>query len=392
MADYKFVTSTGLVVPDTGAILTGVEDEYRGAFGQDLVTSPETPQGVLINAEAEGRDGVVRNNAEMANLFNPDYSYGVFLDAIWALTGGERKPATRSTVVARLTGIAGTVINQGAEASTDEGAVFYLDQGAIIGAGGYVDAVFKAVEVGPVPAPAGSLAQIRTAVLGWETINNTDAAVLGVLQESNMSARRRRRLTLALQGRQTPEAVQSLLADIDGYKSHTFRQNVEPTTQVIDGITLGPHSIYVCVDGGSDSDVAAALLESKGDGSGWNGAQEVSVVEPVSGQAYTVKFDRPGVINVIVRVTARFNGVDGQAIIPQAVSDYSNGLMEGEGGLTVGTGLSPFELAGAINRAEPRIFTSKVEFSLDGLVFSTDTVAAGLDQKINILTVQVLEL
>lgn len=393
MASYEYITSTGVVLPDTGDLRQEVEGEWRDAFGQDLVTSPETPQGVLITAEIEARDAVVRNNAELANQINPDYASGIFLDAIWALTGGARLPATYSQAAGVvLAGTPGTIVQAGAEiASVTTGAVFRLLGTVQFGAGGAATGSFACIDPGPIGALPGTLTEIRTAVLGWETVTNPTAAVLGSLEEGDTAARRRRRLTLALQGRQTPEAVQSLLADLPGYRSHTFRQNVTNAPLTVDGVTLAPHSIYVCVDGATDAAVAKALLESKGDGCDWNGATVVNVIEPISGQSYAVQFDRPAVIGVFVRVTARFNGLDGQTIIEDAIEQYASGTMAGETGLVVGGSLSPFELAGAVNQVEPRIFVTLVELSTDGINYAVQNIAANVSQLIAISDVQVLE-
>lgn len=94
MADYQFITSQGVIVPDTSTLRDDVENEYRSVFGQDLDVNPETPQGALITMEVENRDSVARNNAELANQINPDLAGGIFLDAIWALMGGQRFDAS----------------------------------------------------------------------------------------------------------------------------------------------------------------------------------------------------------------------------------------------------------------------------------------------------------
>ena len=67
--------------------------------------------------------------------------------------------------------------------------------------------------------------------------------------------------------------------------SLTFQENVSASTQTINGISMVGHSIYACVAGGTDTDVAAALLENKSSGCAWNGGTTVNVVEPASGQS-----------------------------------------------------------------------------------------------------------
>ena len=53
MSNYGWITSRGVVVPDTAELLASVENEWKEAFGQDLVVTPDTPQGVLISAETQ---------------------------------------------------------------------------------------------------------------------------------------------------------------------------------------------------------------------------------------------------------------------------------------------------------------------------------------------------
>lgn len=143
---------------------------------------------------------------------------------------------------------------------------------------------------------------------------------------------------------------------------------------------LGPHSIYVCVDGGADTDIARALLETKSLGAGWNGQVMVAVVDEASGQPYDVRFDRPEVIPVFIRVTARYSNLDGQRIIPDAIMTYVNGGLEGDAGFVVGNDVSPFELASAVNQVEPRIFIKKVEISVDGAVWQTEVLPVSIQQ------------
>ena len=104
MADvYDYILTTGVIVSDTGVINEEVITEYQQAFGSDLVTTPNTPQGVLITAETAARVAVADNNAALANQINPNVAGGVFLDAIGALTGTYRTPATPSTVMVSCT-------------------------------------------------------------------------------------------------------------------------------------------------------------------------------------------------------------------------------------------------------------------------------------------------
>lgn len=383
MADYNYVNSTGVIVPDTSTIREQVESEWKSAFGADLPVTPETPQGVIITAEVEARDGMVRNNAEVANQINPDIAGGIWLDALWALTRGKRRGATVSKLSGVVfSGIPRTPIPAGSLANVaSSGARFRTIVDLEIGSSGSVVGSMEAVEPGPVSAPAGSLTEIASTVLGWETVTNPSPAEIGKSRESDVSSRRRRRQTLALQSVGPQEAIISRIYNLDGVTSLSFRENITRSPLVIDGVvTLVPHSIYVCVDGGENIDIASALLDAKAVGPDFNGLIEVNVIEPFSGQIYSVKFDRPIERTFRARVTVKPSNLDVMTIIPDAITQGAQGELEGDTGLEVNQDLSPFELAGYINQVEPRIFVTRVEISEDGITWSSSDVVIKINE------------
>lgn len=382
MANYNHIISTGVIVPDTSSIREDVESEWRSALGSDVPLTPETPQGVMITAEVESRDAMVRNNAELANQINPDIAGGVWLDGLWALTRGKRRGATRSVLSGViLSGIPNTIIPAGSLASdSSSGAKFRTLATHILSASGTQTVTMEAVDSGPVAVAVGGLSEVASGVLGWETVYNPSAANVGKTIESDVSSRRRRRQTLALQSVGMVESIISRLYDVDGVRSLSFRENITSSPIVIDGVTLVGHSIYACVDGGESSDVALALFQSKAVGPDYNGEVTVPVLEPSSGQVYPVSFSRPVERTFRARVTIRSSNLDAMIIIPDAITSYVNGELDGDSGLTVNKDLSSFELAGAVNQVEPRIFVTLVETSEDGITWSSGVVKVLINQ------------
>jgi len=387
MPPYEFLTLTGTIVPDTADLLAEVQAEFRAALGADLSVDPETPQGVLITGEVQSRAAAAANNAALANQINPELSGGAFLDALCSLLGLERASETRTLVRdVGMFGQPGAVIPAGSRARTDAGDVFAAVGTVILPAGGYAETDFLSVEGGPIPCALGALTNIVDAALGWETVVNGNAGIPGTGLQSDESLRSLRRLTLARQGLATPEAVISALYSTPDVRSLTFRENVTSSTLVIpDVITMGPHSIWVCVDGGTNADVALALLANKTAGAGWNGLVSVTVTEPSSGQDYDVLFDRPGAIDMAVRVTVRRGQFVGNITetVQNAVIEYAAGAIPGERGFIVGGNVSPYEISGAVARRAPSLFVTKVEvgnaatgiFQLDEFVIALNEVA-----------------
>lgn len=387
MVDYGYVVGTGVIVPDTSNTLAEVQNEYRAAFGSDLDVSAETPQGVLITAETLSRDAVARNNAALANQINPNLAGGVFLDAIWAITGGRRFTATPSIVRgAVLAGVPTTIIPEGAIATTAVGDRFILTSPVVLGIDGTGPGVFQSEILGPIPAAIGALNQIATSVLGWETVSNPYAAEEGDPGESDAAARRRRRLTLALQAVALPEAIVSGLSDLPGVQSLAFRENITNVPLVIEDVTLSPHSIYVCIDGGIDNDIALMLLRKKSLGCDWNGTTTTTVQEPFSGQLYDVKFSRPVLVSIYMRVTVAAGApfADTPATVRAAILAYADGEQD-DTGFVVGGDVSAFELAGAVNRAAAPVYVTNFELSLDGVTFSTATIPITISHKAYVL-------
>ncbi|WBA58480.1 baseplate J/gp47 family protein [Providencia stuartii] len=373
MADYQFITSQGVIIPDTSTLRDDVESEFKSVFGQDLDVSPETPQGALITMEVENRDAIVRNNAELANQINPDLAGGIFLDAIWALMGGQRFDATHSFLSqVQFTGIADTIIPKGSQAASLNGDLFETTKTLIIGQDGSVTGDMRSIETGAIECGVGQLNKVASSVLGWETVHNPSTAVLGRNAETDLQSRRRRKQTLAKNTVSVGEAITSALYALEGVRSLAYRENYTDQPMVFDGITLVPHSIYVCVEGGDKEAIARSLLRTKTLGAAFNGSEKVEVLEAISGQTYPVKFDRAKEIVLFCRVTVKKATVDAQTIIPAAVEAWANGDIDGEGGLVVGRDVSPFEISAGINAVEPRLFITGVALSNDGKTWSSN--------------------
>src|SRR5262249_35563379 len=157
-------------------------------------------------------------NAALASQINPNVAGGVFLDAIMALTGMQRTPATRTLVTnVTLTGIASTVIPAGTLAATSAGDQFQSVSTVTLNPSGTPNVNFQSVQTGPIPCAGSALNTIVSSILGWETVTNnasgTPASVttLGTTTQSDQAARALRANTLAFQGVSLAEAITSAL-------------------------------------------------------------------------------------------------------------------------------------------------------------------------------------
>lgn len=309
----------------------------NAAFGGGLNPALETPQGQLASSQAAIIGDKNNEFALFVNQVDPQYAADRFQDAIGRIYFLTRKPATPTAVTATLGGVPGTVIPAGTFAQDTDGNTYALSGAATIGPGGTVDADFQNIQTGPIPCAAGTLTSVYQAIPGWDTITNAADGTVGANVESRSDFEYRRKNSVALNGKGTPQAIYAevfALADVlDVY----VKDN--PTGATVNtGSTNYPivaHSIYVAAVGGTDAEVAAAIWRKKDVGCDYNGNTSVTIVDD-SGYSYpqptyTVKFERPAALPVLFAVSlvndpslpsdivqrikdaiiARFNGTDG---------------------------------------------------------------------------------
>lgn len=391
---YVFNVNTGVIIPDASNIQQEVENDYKNAFGADLIVTPDTPQGILITLQVLARLAVARNNSQLANQLNPNLAGGVFFDAIWALTGGQRPKGSPSTISnVELSGVAGTLVEASKVLCSNgdvDGPFFKPLNDVIIGPAGSAFVDFVCTENGPNILNVGALTTIVTGVLGLETVNNENAAVPGATTLSDVASHRLRKQSLALQGSSLAEAVMSQVAMTPLVESQSFRENKTDEILVIDGVTMKRHSLFSCVFGGADLDVATAIASKKSggcnysDGSPTAGGTPVTIgiTDPSSLQTIPVTFVRPDEILILIRATVKIKDALGDPTtqVKKAIMDYVNGELPGQDGFVVGAPVSCFELAGAIAQEVPQLFVKKVETALDEgpIEYSTDEIPIAL--------------
>lgn len=365
---YQYKTDTGVIVPDTADLKTAVENEYKAALGANLDTDAATPQGRLIASETDARAALLAFCALIANQINPEQASGTFLDAVSALSGISRRGAYSTAVTATISGVPGSIIPAGAQAKTEAGDVFQLENSATIGAGGTVAATFLSLETGAVPCAAGALTQIVSPVSGWETITNGAAGTIGAEMESDADLRARRKASL-YQGSGYIQSMYRALYYVENLKSAYIYENKTANSETSDGITIPAHSLYIVADGGTDSAVAQAIFNTKSAGCGLSGTTTATAYDD-DGREYSISFNRPVQVAIDVTVQAQNVSTLSPQTVAQQIKDavlaFAANSVSGIEGVKCGQDISPFEIAGAINIQVSGVFVKSVGICLHG--------------------------
>jgi len=290
---YTQLGETGIIIPDTSNILEGVQDEFTAVFGSDMdVTTPETPQGRLIETIASERANVLSINAENANQLNLDNSTGVFLDSHGTFFRVPRIGEESTRVLATVTGVAGTVIKAGSLAKTTADDQFYSENDITIAVSGSSTGYFLSAVKGVIPCDIGTLTTIVSSTsTGWETIANPVAATLGSEREGDTAYRARIKAS-RYSGSGFLSDIAARVNAVENIESAFCYDNGTDTNITYDTVVVEPHSIVVIADGGADADIAQAIFETKSAGCGYTKIPGTGTViftgNPTDGQTVTI--------------------------------------------------------------------------------------------------------
>lgn len=333
MSGPSFDPDNGVTLPTTKELREEVENGFQNAFrvresDPVLNTDPTSPMGQVVDlmvGELEAKNAEI---AFLANQLNPRTARGVFLDALAALYGLERKVSEPTVVVCTCTGLAGTVIPFGAIVQDSAGNKYRQSRagGITIGAGGTVDTEFAAVEHGGIEVSAGSISQIITVVAGWDSVFNAAAGVTGRDVEPDGELLNRMIQSYAINANGTVANIQANLAELDGVLDVVVLENYTNQKQTQYEVELDAHSIAVCIVGGEDADIARTIFERKSGGCGTNGETEVEHVDTEHYNArYVYRIIRPTTSDFHVKVTffeEDMNADTKEAVQNAIVSDF----------------------------------------------------------------------
>lgn len=328
-----FNSKTGFDVTEIDDLREQIASEWQEAFKEKdrplLNTDPETPQGQIIDSQVATVNQKDSEVLYLAQQFDPRTAEGRFQNALAEIYFIKRKPAINSYAMCTINGRAGTQINAGAliESAID-GTQWSLDQNVTIPAEETITAKFTCLTDGAISASSGTLTKIVTTVTGWDTVTNA-TAIVGSLEESQSAFEQRRKDSVSLNARSTVNAVYANVAQCDGVIAVYAVDNKKNISETIDNYTLTPHSIFVSVIGGENEDIAKAIYNNLSAGCDYNGNTSVDITNEYSGAVEAVKFYRPDVFNIYVKVQIQNSASlqnDYENIVKQAVYNNFYGL------------------------------------------------------------------
>ena len=328
------LTAEGIIPRTLAEIIADNRSAFLSVFGSDLDFAAESPSsqfsGVLASIFSPYEDNLV----VQSNAMSPRSATGRALDDLYGIIGVVRNPARYSSVPVTIAGTAGTILPVGTSARTINGDVFALRQATTIGAGGTVTATMYATEAGPVAASTGALNQPLSAVAGWRSITNPNAATLGAVRETDALFRERYRRIASRNARGTEDAIRSAVAEVADVLAERVEVNRTSAPVTRQAAVIAANTVALIVDGGTDADIASAV-----DGSSSIGTPFASIAAAPAGSRVSsggINFTRAVQIPISISVT----GTAGADFPTNGDAQISALMLARVRELRIGTGLN----------------------------------------------------
>jgi uncharacterized phage protein gp47/JayE len=334
MATYPLATlaptidSTGISSPPYNDIYLSLLASFRSIYGEDIYVEPDSQDGQWIAVLAQAI--YESNQAAVACFlaFSPTYSQGAALSSLVKLNGITRNTATKSTAVGEVVGVAGTTINAGVVQDPD-GNLWNLPNPTTIPISGSIFVTITAQKDGSLSAPIGTIVKIYNPQFGWQSFENTSAAVAGASVQTDSELRLRRELSTATPALSIKEAITGAIANVTGViRSYVYENDTGST----DANGIPSHSLSAVVLGGSSTDIAEAIAKRKTPGAQTYGSTTVTVYDKY-GLGTEINYFVLALTNIYFAVTIKalpgYVASTGVAI-QQALTDFCNSLSIGE--------------------------------------------------------------
>ncbi|MFV0627053.1 MAG: baseplate J/gp47 family protein [Alphaproteobacteria bacterium] len=296
------VNDFGVITTDSSEIKSDFEKAYKKALGDSLDIDASSPFGQLITNDVANTIKVQDEFVKLSNSFSVLWAKGSALDSAASFFGYYRKNGTSTVVQAVLTGLNGTKIPSGSKAGDGENEYILLNS-ITIGISGEAIAQFKCSKIGSVKCLKNSLKEIITIIPGWDTVNNEFEGILGYKTESdNIFRSRIIENWMNIRAKTILGSIIDNIYALKNVKSIVGRENPNEYSIEIDGVELKPHSIFLCVYGGDDEEVAKVMADVKTSGTGTNGDIEISYYDEIADYTYRYNIFYPKQVKIKAQI------------------------------------------------------------------------------------------
>jgi len=310
------LNENGLKVKNATELRNDLINGFKKIYGDDINLDSNTQDGQLIELLVQMNVTMREMLTELYNTGDPDLCRGRLQDVRYRINNIFRKKG-KFTIIPMSITCNSTVTLQGLDSgaddinstgygvSDDSGNVFYLLSSQTFEAGTTKDVLFRSAVQSDINPPIGTVINPLEIKIGITSVSNEKTAIsVGDFEEYDDDFEKRRAKSVSINGQNSTDSITSQLLNLANVNdvfvyNHDFENY--PTSNDADGIP--PHYIWVIVDGGTDEEVANTIYMNIA-GAGTKGSQNVEL-QTVSGQSFTVNFDRVESKNLYLKFDLR---------------------------------------------------------------------------------------
>lgn len=322
------IDASGIRAPAFSDVLQYVIDKYQGIYGSDIYLGNDSQDYQFLAAGIATPINDL-NAAIVAgyNAFSPATAQNAGLSSVVKINGLKRNTPTNSTVDQVIVGVAGTVITNGVTQDANSNK-WSLPASVTIPPSGTITVTATCQTAGAIQAGIGTVNQIATPTLGWQSVTNASPAAAGAPVETDSQLRARQAKSTALPSRTVLEGTVGAVWAIPGVTRVTPYEN---DTSSVDANGVPGNKIYLVVEGGDATAIAQAIAAKKTPGTGTYGTTTVSVTDAY-GIAHPISFYRPTYDQITCAISLKaltgYTSATGAAI-QAAVAAYINSVAIG---------------------------------------------------------------
>lgn len=306
------VTSKGIMTENLTDIISRLELKFKEIYGDDIDLSPDTPDGQLLGVFAQELANCNDVISFCVRMLNPYTATGRWLTDRALYAGLERRGAkhTYSNNVS-IKGEGSPLINAGSILVAQDQSRWEIMSITKNSDKDY-SATIRSEQPGVFDLEADE-ELVPEIVVGITTITTTEKSVGGTDEESDLELLTRFMKSHSINNFDDRAGVEAQVLSIDDVYQAVVYENFTGKT---DEKGVPAHSINVVVDGGSDEDIAKAILKKKKGGCGLFGQEEVEVMQ--DGALRKAYFDRAKSkeisVSVVVKRVTPLTDIDQNAI------------------------------------------------------------------------------
>lgn len=324
------VTPTGFVYKPYTVIVTDLITAFEAAYGVDLDTSADTPNGQMIGILAGAIAELWQQGNAVYDAYNPNEAVGISLRNIGVLNYLPELKASQSVVEVSFTFSGAQYIPAAVFQGQTTGMpnTFHLVSDLNALSAGTITVQMQADEYGQILAPAGTLTVINTPYSNLVSITNAADATPGQNTETDPEYRIRRNNSTTFASQNTEDSLYTALLAVDGVLDAVVYSNPRSTT---DSNGFAPYSIAVVVEGGTDQDIGKAIYGRKTSSIPTNGNIEVDIPNNAN-ILVPIFFYRNQIVTVYIKIEVEMlEGfpVNGLSQIQKNTYDYLVGTFNG---------------------------------------------------------------